>query len=186
MKTSKMGLNQTLEVLLVEDDPADVLLTRESLKEGKIAVSLNVVDTGQKALNYLRKTDQYIDVSTPDLILLDLNLPGIDGRQVLQEIKPYLEEGQILSFSIHSRGHTGIVSRVKDTWTLINSGRMNHSLESTSLPKGVGEESLEAEIRDWFKLARNRNESLRITLGKLNEKQLVTYYDVPPAKPKKV
>jgi hypothetical protein len=105
---------------------------------------------------------------------------------LLKEIEPHLEKGQILSFSIHSRGHTGIVSRANDTWTLINSGKMDHTLNSTNLPKGVGEESLAAEVRDWFELARTRRESLRVTLGKLNEQQLLTYSEPPPAKPKKV
>ena len=118
--------------------------------------------------------------------LYRVSSPEREASQVLQEIKPYLEEGQILSFSIHSRGHTGIVSRAKDTWTLINSGKMDHAMESTDLSKGVGEESLEAEIRDWFKLAGNRNESLRITLGRLNENKLVTYYEQSPMNSKKV
>jgi hypothetical protein len=118
--------------------------------------------------------------------LLKVGSPQRQADEVLQEIEPYLEKGQILSFSIHSKGHTGIVSRTKDAWTLINSGEMDHSLKSSGLPKGVGEESLEAEIRDWFELAKERRESLRITLGRLNEHQLVTYYDEPPTKPKKV
>lgn len=118
--------------------------------------------------------------------LLHVRSPERQASQVLQEIEPHLEKGQILSFSIHSRGHTGIVSRENNTWTLINSGEMDHPLKSADLSKGVGEESLEAEIRDWFELAKDRRESLRITLGRLNEQQLVTYYDEPPTKPKKV
>jgi len=105
---------------------------------------------------------------------------------VLKEIEPYLEKGQILSFSIHSKGHTGIVSRTKNAWTLINSGELDNSVRSTALPKGVGEESLEAEIRDWFELAKSCGESLRITLGRLNEKKLVSFYDQPPLESKKV
>lgn len=105
---------------------------------------------------------------------LSVRSPESQASQLLEEIEPHLAEGQILSFSIHSRGHTGIVSRANDTWTLINSGEMDHPLRSSELSKGVGEESLEAEIRDWFKLARDRGESLRITIGRLNEHQLVT------------
>jgi hypothetical protein len=111
--------------------------------------------------------------------------PERQASQLLKEIEPHLERGQILSFSIHSRGHTGIVSRADDTWTLINSGEMDHTLNARDLPKGVGEESLEAEVRDWFKLARARRESLRVTLGRLNERQLLTYSEPPPTKPKK-
>ncbi len=118
--------------------------------------------------------------------LLHVQSPEKQASQLLKEIEPHLEKGQILSFSIHSRGHTGIVSRTNDTWTLINSGKMDHTLNSKNLPKGVGEESLAAEGRDWFELARARRESLRVTLGKLNEQQLLTYSEPPPEKPKKV
>jgi hypothetical protein len=118
--------------------------------------------------------------------LLQVRSPEKQAAQLLKEIEPHLEKGQILSFSIHSRGHTGIVSRVNDTWTLINSGKMDHTLNSKALPKGVGEESLAAEVRDWFELARARRESLLVTLGRLNEQQLLTYSEPPPTKPKKV
>lgn len=118
--------------------------------------------------------------------LLQVRSPDRQAAQVLKEIEPYLEKGQILSFSIHSKGHTGIVSRAKNAWTLINSGAMDNSVRSTALPKGVGEESLEAEIRDWFELAKSRGESLRITLGSLNEQKLVSFYDQPPLESKKV
>jgi hypothetical protein len=107
--------------------------------------------------------------------LLRVRSPERQASQLLKEIEPHLEKGQILSFSIHSKGHTGIVSRENNTWTLINSGEMDHTLNARNLPKGVGEESLAAEVRDWFKLARARRESLRITLGRLNEQQLLTY-----------
>jgi len=118
--------------------------------------------------------------------LLRVQSPETQARQVLKEIEPYLEKGQILSFSIHSRGHTGIVSRTQDTWTFINSGKMDNALTSNGLQKGVGEESLEAEIRDWFELARSRRESLRITLGRLSEQHLAGYYEPSSTKPKKV
>jgi hypothetical protein len=117
--------------------------------------------------------------------LLQVRSPERQASRLLEEIEPHLEKGQILSFSIHSRGHTGIVSRANDTWTLINSGKMNHTLDAKGLPKGVGEESLAAEVRDWFELARTRGESLRVTLGRLNEQQLLTYSEPPPGHPKK-
>ena len=78
---------KTVEVLLVENDPGDVDLTREVLKESKVLVHLNVVEDGVKALEYLRKQGLYSRVVRPDVILLDLNLPKQDGRQVLREIK---------------------------------------------------------------------------------------------------
>lgn len=118
--------------------------------------------------------------------LLRVRSPAKQANQLLSEIEPRLEKGQILSFSIHSRGHTGIVSRTKNTWTLINSGELDHPLKSTTLSKGVGEESLAAEVLDWFELAKKRRESLRITLGRLNEEKLLTYHAPPPKKPTKI
>lgn len=82
-----MTSDRALEVLLVEDDPGDVDLTREALDEGKVKVSLHVVDDGEKAIEYLHKTGVYAEAQQPDLILLDLNLPRKDGRDVLREIK---------------------------------------------------------------------------------------------------
>lgn len=78
-----------ISVLLVEDNPGDVRLTKEAFKEGKIAVSLSVVMDGVEATKYLNKEGEYADVPTPDLILLDLNLPKKDGREVLQDIKTH-------------------------------------------------------------------------------------------------
>lgn len=78
---------KAIDILLVEDDPGDVELTREGLTTGKMVVTLNVVDDGLKALKYLRGEDPYAGVSRPDLILLDLNMPIKDGRETLKEIK---------------------------------------------------------------------------------------------------
>ncbi len=75
------------DILLVEDDPGDVDLTREALKEAGVVVNLHVVDNGVEALNYLRQQDPYTHALHPDLILLDLNLPRKDGREVLREVK---------------------------------------------------------------------------------------------------
>jgi CheY-like chemotaxis protein len=71
----------------VEDNPGDVRLTREALKEGKIRNNLNVVGDGVEALRYLRREDPYAASVRPDLILLDLNLPKMDGREVLEAVK---------------------------------------------------------------------------------------------------
>jgi CheY-like chemotaxis protein len=79
--------NSPIEVLLVEDDPGDVLMTKEAFEEHKLRNRLNVVSDGAAALSYLHREGEYADVSTPDLILLDLNLPRRDGREVLEEIK---------------------------------------------------------------------------------------------------
>jgi two-component system response regulator len=82
-----MSTIKTVEVLLVEDDPADVELTREGLKDAKMMVTLSVAADGVKAMKCLRKEAPYTDAVRPDLIILDLNLPRKDGREVLQEIK---------------------------------------------------------------------------------------------------
>lgn len=76
-----------VDILLVEDNPADVRLTIEALKSSKIKNEINVVEDGEEAMEYLRKKGRYAGASTPDLILLDLNLPKKDGREVLKEIK---------------------------------------------------------------------------------------------------
>jgi CheY-like chemotaxis protein len=77
----------SIEILLVEDDPGDVLLTRESFADNKVQNHLNVVSDGEEATAYLRKQGVHAQAPRPDLILLDLNLPRKDGREVLKDIK---------------------------------------------------------------------------------------------------
>jgi CheY-like chemotaxis protein len=76
-----------IDVLLVEDDEGDVLMTREALDEGKILNRLHVAGDGVEALAFLRREGPHANAARPDLVLLDLNLPRVDGRQVLEEIK---------------------------------------------------------------------------------------------------
>jgi len=75
------------EVLLVEDNPGDARLTQEALKEGKVLNVVHVASDGEEALKFLHREGPFADMPRPDLILLDLNLPKKDGRQVLAEIK---------------------------------------------------------------------------------------------------
>jgi chemotaxis family two-component system response regulator Rcp1 len=76
-----------ITILLVEDNSADVRLTREALKEGKVSNSLHAVNDGVEALAFLRRSGKYASAAIPDLILLDLNLPKKSGLEVLAEIK---------------------------------------------------------------------------------------------------
>jgi chemotaxis family two-component system response regulator Rcp1 len=87
--------NKPVEILLVEDNPGDVRLTMEALKEGRLLNHVSVAEDGVEALAFLRQEGKYADEVRPDLILLDLNLPKKDGREVLAEIKEDPELRQI-------------------------------------------------------------------------------------------
>jgi len=80
-------LGRPIEILLVEDNPGDVRLTKEALREAKVCNRIHTVYDGMEALAFLNRDSGYIDVPSPDLILLDLNLPKKDGREVLASIK---------------------------------------------------------------------------------------------------
>ncbi len=82
---------RAMRVLLVEDNPGDIRLMKEALARGPVPTHLSVVDNGEDALAYLRRRDPYRDATKPDLILLDLNLPRKDGREVLADIKGHEE-----------------------------------------------------------------------------------------------
>jgi len=76
-----------IEVLLVEDSPGDVRLTREAFKDAKVHINLHVAQDGAEAMDFLGRVGKHVNAPRPDLILLDLNLPKKDGREVLEEIK---------------------------------------------------------------------------------------------------
>ena len=80
-------MNKEVKILLVEDNEGDIVLTLKALKQAKVSNGVNVVKDGEAALQFLKKEGQFKDVQTPDLILLDINLPKVDGIEVLAEIK---------------------------------------------------------------------------------------------------
>ncbi|MFC6768187.1 response regulator [Natrinema soli] len=112
--------SEPAQILLVEDNPGDVPLTREAFKQGRIENDLHVVSDGIEALAFLTQQGEYADAPRPDLILLDLNLPGKDGEEVLEELKddPVLrsipvivltssraEEDVVTSYELHANAY---------------------------------------------------------------------------------
>jgi chemotaxis family two-component system response regulator Rcp1 len=85
--TATKGVCRPIEILMVEDNPGDVRLTLEALKEGKVRNNLHTVEDGEEAMKFLRRQAPYTEAPRPDLVLLDLNLPKKNGREVLAEIK---------------------------------------------------------------------------------------------------
>jgi len=83
-----MGMEiEPVEILLVEDNPVDVMLTRKAFSAGRVCNNLHVVEDGEEAMDFLNKSGKYSSAPAPEIILLDLNLPRKDGREVLAEIK---------------------------------------------------------------------------------------------------
>ena len=133
-----------IEILLVEDSPADVRLTQEALKEEKMHINLSVVGDGVEAMQFLRKEGKFAKVARPDLILLDLNLPKKDGREVLKELKSddslkgiptviltvsKAEEDVLKTYNLHANCYitkpldlnqfSHVVKSIKDFWLTI-------------------------------------------------------------------
>ncbi|MGH7961592.1 MAG: response regulator [Candidatus Binatia bacterium] len=98
MTTNGQTKRSPVEILLVEDNPGDVRLTQEALKEGKICNNLHIVEDGEEAMSFLRQEGQYTESTRPQLILLDLHLPKKDGREVLAEMRgdPALSQTEVI------------------------------------------------------------------------------------------
>ena len=95
------------------------------------------------------------------------------SKAVFKEMQTLMKKGDILSFSLQTKGHTGVISQNKDQWTYINSGRLDNSINTNSPKHGVGEETLLDEINNWIKLAKKRKESLQITVGRIDKQKFV-------------
>ncbi|MBF0377097.1 MAG: hypothetical protein HQK72_06395 [Desulfamplus sp.] len=107
--------------------------------------------------------------------ILNVRTPISQAQSAMNEMENVLKEGQILSFSTHSRGHTGVISRKNGVWTFINSGYMDNNIAGKNGKKQVGEEILSKELENWFKLAGKRKESLQITLGNIDVSKIAAY-----------
>jgi CheY-like chemotaxis protein len=143
MEVLAMGAT-VFEVLLVEDSPGDVRLTREAFKDAKVQINLRVVSDGTEAMAFLKREGKHAKAPRPDLILLDLNLPKKDGREVLEEVKrsPALmnipvvvlttsksEEDVLRSYSLHANcyipkpvtldGFLSVVKNIENFWLSI-------------------------------------------------------------------
>ena len=135
---------EAIEILLVEDNPGDVRLTREAVRDSKLINRLSTVSDGKEALAFLRREGRHADAVRPDLILLDLNLPKMDGREVLVEIKADLdfrripvvilsssqcEEDIVKSYDLHANCYiskpvdldkfVAVVKSIEDFWVSI-------------------------------------------------------------------
>lgn len=119
-------------------------------------------------------TETYYRVRNPEETVTD----------IMARLAPRLEKGQILSFSMKNRGHTGVISKMDDQWTFINSGRMDNNLAGKNGGKAVGEESLAAELLNWFRLVSKEKQALQISLGRLDMDRLSMF--TPPGIRQKV
>ncbi|OQY02465.1 MAG: hypothetical protein B6I26_01100 [Desulfobacteraceae bacterium 4572_130] len=107
--------------------------------------------------------------------ILSIGNPDKEAKKIMLDMENLLKEGQILSFSTRTKGHTGIVSKNNNTWTFINSGEIDNNINGKNGHKGVGEENLAKEIQNWFNLAKNRKQGLKITLGAMDMSKLSSF-----------
>lgn len=107
--------------------------------------------------------------------IFKINNPNLEADKTMAEMTPFLQDGQILSFSTRTRGHTGVVAMKDNAWTFINSGEMDNNLAGANGSMGVGEEALGAEVRNWFRLAAKEKEGLRVSLGSIDMEKLARF-----------
>ncbi len=107
--------------------------------------------------------------------VLSVNNPIYQAKSAMNEMENVLKEGQILSFSTRTRGHTGVVGKKNGVWTFINSGYMDNNIAGKNGKKQVGEEILAKELENWFKLAGKKRDGLMITLGDIDVIKLASF-----------
>ncbi|MEA1967222.1 MAG: hypothetical protein U9N77_03265 [Thermodesulfobacteriota bacterium] len=107
--------------------------------------------------------------------ILHIRDADMEADALMQEINTVLKQGQILSFSTRTKGHTGVISKKEGVWTFINSGNMDNNLAGVNGNKAVGEEDLEKELKNWFRLAKNNGHGLKITLGIMDMEKLAMF-----------
>jgi hypothetical protein len=153
--------------------------------EGKEGLQHSLI---KKALNRNLPLNAYltgeglIDASSTTLYsntISSSNSPEKKAEEIIREVESSLEPGLILSCSMPKRGHMGVISRYGEQWTLINSGQMDNNVHTSSQRKGVGEEDLKAELTNWLRRAKEKNHSLRVTIGRLNQEKLSAYLKTP-------
>ena len=135
---------------------------------------LNMAQTEGRALNAYFTGEGITQAMGKKIYTRAINRVEDISRQsqtIYQEMKKLMQKGDLLSFSLETKGHTGVISQNQDQWTYINSGRLDNSIRDNAPRHGVGEESLLEEISNWIKLAQKRNESLQITVGRLNHEK---------------
>ncbi|MBF0242476.1 MAG: hypothetical protein HQK64_08350 [Desulfamplus sp.] len=139
-----------------------------------------------KALNEGRPRNYYLNGegllsatghSVYNKSFIGIRNPTFQAQSAMQDMEKVLKEGQILSFSTRTRGHTGVISKKDGVWTFINSGYMDNNIAGTNGKKQVGEEILSKELENWFKLAGNKKDGLIITLGNIDLLKLTAYRD---------
>ena len=142
------GLGRPVQILLVEDSPSDAAMTAAALRESRVINHLHIVGDGEAAMAYLRKEGDHQSRSTPDLILLDLNLPRKDGREVLEEIK---HDSAFVAIPVIILTTSAAERDIVRSYTLHASGYIT---------KPVGYDAFEQAIRgieDWLSMVQLPN-----------------------------
>ena len=136
---------QPANILLIEDNPAEVLLTEEAFKQSTLSNKLHIVEDGEQALDFLNKRNSYENVVTPDLILLDLNLPKVDGREVLAHLKLHDHLSRIPVIVLTSS------ALEKDVMSCYDNGANSYIVKPMELDKFI--KIVESITAYWFSMS---------------------------------